>query len=399
MRLIDCSILTILNDLSIPDEKIQSIKNKYSGLKASFEATYKKILDYEIVLPNKKIKDIVQVRASGVKYILGGSNFSLYEGGGMIWSIYCYGLEIDDRDIQNTAICLLEKAEINYKSKGSSDCSAYSDVLGAVYLYYNFFKSTGNEEYFYRYRKYLNIFKKEIDSCLDWDYLTGISGAIHLLSNIYKEQQDDCLKEIILLGVEKLEYLLMKETPDSMGIAHGSTGVAVAFADIFEITKKDQYMEKSFQLLLNEGDVEAIENKSWCYGLSGILLAYANILNRAGQRFKQYGLINERFHIFLAEFMKLPSRNNLCLCHGSSGELETLNELLSKYSDLLLEKEFKSIIEKITERTKILPEINGNSLGIPLDLPLDTFMLGASGVAYTQLRLVNPSFLHWSCWM
>ncbi len=394
VRLLECSILTILKEPTIPDEDIILTKNKYNNIDDSLKNIYDELLLYEITLPNKKLKDIFQVRACDGKYFLGGSNFSLYEGGGMIWSIYCYGLAINDEYIQRTAICLLQKAEINYsKSKIKAECSAFSETFGAVYLYYNFYKSTGNMDFYDKYKSYLEQGKKNIEFCTEWDYITGISGVIHLLSNLYKEQQDVSLKEALILSKSKLEELLTNDFEEGEGLAHGRAGAALAYADIFELTKEKKYLDKVLNLLeAEDGAIEKIENKSWCNGLGGIIVASAEILNKNVLSDEQYKSIFNKFHEYFEKFINISSSNNICLCHGSSGELEILNELLESYSDLLFEKEVEKIQQRIVIMTRNIPDTTGNNLGVPLGLPLNTFMLGSSGVAYAQLRVKNSTY-------
>lgn len=400
MRLIECSILTILNDLSIPDEEIQVVENKYKSFEESFATIYEKILAYEITLPNKKIKDIVQVKANGNRYMLGGSNFSLYEGGGMIWSIYCYGLETKNIYIQHTAECLLEKAELNYNNSNSLyNCSAFSETFGAVYLYYNFYKQSGHEEYYFRYKKYLNKCIEKIENCSEWDYVTGVSGVIHLLSNLYRDQPNELLNKLIFLSADKLSDLLVKEKVRCSGIAHGLSGAAIAFADLFDVTGKIIYMDKAFQLLIEEAELEMLDTKAWCNGLGGILLAHAEALSSSTDRSKDYVTSFKRFKGLLQKFLSLPNRNNVCVCHGNSGELDLLHELLLNYSELLTKKEIETVRNRIVGMSKLIPETNGVSLGVPYGLPLDTFMMGSSGVAYTQLRVKSGSVVYPSLMM
>lgn len=392
VRLIECSMLTILNEPVIQDEYIRLESSSNFNLEDSFRTIYEEIISYEVAL-NDNMSDLFQTRIIGDKYMLSGSNFSLYEGGGLIWSLFCYGIYSEDNYIIEFAKRLLNKAEINYGNlKKETTCSPFSDTAGAMYLYYNFYFITKSKEYHSKFKVYLKKYILEIEQSLEIDYVSGVSGAIHLLSNLYRETSDSDLEKSIAIAIDKFEQLLENEMLESIGIAHGRTGIAIALMDCYDITGKYLYLEKVCNILLEDSNLSYINNKSWCNGLGGVLLVYANILTRINIDEVTYRKILFRFHKYLEKYLLLPRRNNIGLCHGSSGELETMNTLLFDYRNLLSQDELILIEKEFVELSKYVPVTNGNNLGVPLGLTMETFMTGSSGVAYTQLRIKKREF-------
>lgn len=133
------------------------------------------------------------------------------------------------------------------------------------------------------------------------------------------------------------------DTGDNASFAHGASGLATALLNAYVLTARDRFLD-GFRLAWNyeecfrNGDSwrdtrrnDGLPSAHWCHGLSGMLLARDNWLKLD----RKYDLLttDERAKLKLEiELLKHGvisyglRIDNLCLCHGVSGNLSILSQ-------------------------------------------------------------------------
>jgi lantibiotic biosynthesis protein len=252
------------------------------------------------------------------------------------------------------------------------------------------------------------------------DIISGIGGIILFLLYLYglDNKRDDLLNHAVKLGkillakAEKNENGYSWQTIDTAlrnltGYAHGASGIATAFVELYAITKGNNFLfaakeafryENSFfnQEKQNWPDFRFnnISNKpeeevcslAWCHGAPGIGLA----------RFRAYEITGDTS--FLDEALKavLVTRkyfaedmlHDYTLCHGLFGNASLLLKAASVLKDENIEKEVTDLADNCLQQFiyRNIPVPNGyhSSKESPC------FMQGNSGIGYFFLQLYDP---------
>ena len=327
------------------------------------------------------------------KALLSPINFNLYDGGGIIWLFACVGNIYKNEYYRNISKKLLDTSVMTYEYYNSKQehlkerISAFSGIGSLLYLYYNMYKLDNNENYFAKYQDTAKIIidsnyddLDNYDNSINYDFLCGISGILVLVCKIYLSSKDEMSKRIIDKYSEYLLNYLNKNDINGIGLAHGISGYVLALIMIYRTNHEELYLELANKLIRKEDEIylknqSEKENKtSWCNGETGMLIANHELLkikydkNRLA---KIYDLIKAIID------KGLYNMNNMCLCHGIYGNIEVVKKVLSEIDDVKYEIE----LDKIS-----LYDLKDIQLGLKNNFQIDTFMIGTSGIAYSELR-------------
>ena len=134
-------------------------------------------------------------------------------------------------------------------------------------------------------------------------------------------------------------------------MAHGNAGISLAYGKLYEVTKDVKYLKYLEQIIRYEhqhyNDItkdwmdyrkEDPENTSydepaaWCHGAGGILSARLELLHLPlSEGIKD--MISLDIQRALQKLKHSFSRKNLCICHGTGGNLLILKKYLKYFSD------------------------------------------------------------------
>jgi lantibiotic biosynthesis protein len=254
------------------------------------------------------------------------------------------------------------------------------------------------------------------------DVIDGIAGSIPVFLYFYGlTKKERYLQFAIKIGdallakakkePNGLSWTTMPDIQHNLtGYGHGTSGMAHAFAELYAVTKENNYLEivdeiiqyenshyqkeegnwpdfRSFAMQSNEG-VEATKptcSCAWCHGAPGIGMArlrcYAITKNDAY-------LEDAKIAIATTEKVnKIQYGFNFSLCHGLLGN----SELLCYATEVLEDNSYLDSVKTIADDlvanyimdNKILPS------GLQSTAPVLDFMLGESGMGYFLLRLYN----------
>lgn len=316
-------------------------------------------------------------------FFLTNINLDMYEGGGIIWFLACYGQLKNALIILELALKLFDTAErcfdIHKESKNIR-LSGFSGVGSIIYLSYNLFLLTNRYKYYECYKKYCNevvnlMSKLEMESndSSKYDFMCGISGLIIVLCKIYKNDCNNKLKDKIYeLKKELLNYFDIN-TAYSTGITHGISGMAYAFIVLDKTFPELDYKASVISCLRQELDIYMSKKQyglEWCHGISGLIF----VRTIAYLQWHEVELKEQLTKLFmLIDTTDITKKNN-CLCHGVRGVKESLS-----YVKKLLENDYSLEFDKIFS----LEEYDFFGLNCHT---IENFMMGTSGVAYSCLK-------------
>lgn len=405
LRLINDSILTLLSEEDFGKTSVtDSFENKY------IDSDYVKNTVYELIQDflHLEVKIADNISSLFVPHLATGKSMwriknmekDLYQYGGVILTLFYYGLEFEDNDIIESALNLLRG--LNYSTQ-SENLSVYSGEGGLLYLNYIIYSNLSTN---IRFKDEIREFKEKYMTTVDYilnnlnnkelnidsiDYMNGDLAGLYLICKIF--YQNNIPKEI-LNKIKSIENNIIEKYNRTwfkdVGFAHGNTGSALIIAELFNITKNKKLLTIIEEMLVLENsalDHVNINNakKTWCRGFTGIIYGRRLISNKVAIEFTNDSFINKYDSLLTDdEINSWLNIDNYCLCHGLYGNIEIIHKILSSDTkDIILKSNFKSF--------KQLDWFN-NQLHIQNDL----FMLGNFGIAYVLLELISdniPSIL------
>lgn len=318
----------------------------------------------------------------GERFYLTNINLDMYEGGGIIWFLACYGQLKKKPDIYKLALRLFESAEKCFDHKREYEkmrLSAFSGIGSIIYLTYNLFQLTKENIYYDYLKKYcnevMNIIPKlelNIKDISQYDFMCGVSGMIIVLCRIYQKNSDEKVKHLIDELKQKLLNSLKMNSFTETGIAHGFSGMVYALIVLDKTFSESNYKELSILYLKQELDIY-IDKKQygleWCCGVSGLIFVRA----LAYLQWNDAELKEQLSKLFtLADNIDVIKRNN-CLCHGIRGIKESLS---------IVREQFEN---NFTVNNKIFEVEEYDFFGLN-NHKIENFMMGTSGVAYSYLK-------------
>jgi type 2 lantibiotic biosynthesis protein LanM len=250
------------------------------------------------------------------------------------------------------------------------------------------------------------------------DVIAGSAGAILCLLKLHKLSGSSlALDKAILCGNHLLKmprygqkgarsWTFSKNSQTPLGgMSHGASGFALAMFSLFELTKRDDFLEAGKECLNYEKSTFSPKNNNWadlrvekqflcqwCHGAVGIGLSRLSIL-KIWDGYREEIQEDIQNSIKIAE-KNWPNRTDT-LCCGTLGSIEFLREtsrVLNKpeLADLSSHRLLEIILSsKEKGKYSIFTKDLEFSLGL---------FQGAAGIGYTALRQVNdklPNILLW----
>lgn len=289
----------------------------------------------------------------------------------------------------------------------------YCGEGSVVYAYQLLYKITGNKKYRDYADKHSAILMKCVDPDAPFDLLYGNAGAVLTLCRQYIDTGDEAyLSE----ANSVLEYLDNKRIELRQGItwyekaegnpvcsmAHGNSGVMLAYARIHTLDNTADYSDRIKQIIkyedqfydsvsgnwadLRKNREERWRTYAWCNGGVGLIAArmQADLWNdRSGEMVCD---INKVMNVI----DKLPIQSEMCLCHGNVGVYLILNKFEALFNNVLVEsilREKREVLKKhICDYLDCFPNHTVEQYGL---------MNGIAGIGIGALLMENePSFIN-----
>lgn len=360
----------------------------------SFKKFAYKMLNREVITNDIDSSTIYITSFNENELIIDVINCGLYMGGGIVHYLYTYAYVYGDviiRDFSKRLLNGLYKQISLYADDNKAMfLSVYEGYGGFLYLSYNYFKIFKDksiyEKFDYVLKKTLNhLSSYEFDNYSDFDYINGLGATINILCKLYLEEEIKSeYKKIIYQIVERYYSNLKKFNYKEVGLAHGISGICLNLSYIYRLLKNNEILDYLIKLLTDEDSLinknSNLINSSWCRGISGILLArsiiYDNIKNCDNKYISNYFNTLRKDANLSNLIEQILDINSLCLCHGISGNIDSL---------YFLEKR-QFINSSYFDKSNLFNykySIDGYQWFIGSDYEFESFMLGKSGVLYS----------------
>ncbi|EPC6172729.1 type 2 lanthipeptide synthetase LanM [Enterococcus faecalis] len=381
--------------------------NIYSNEKINKNNVITSELDYksqaEIIIQSileeslLKVEDdyyLMQLVNSEECVFLSPTGHSLYDGLGIILTVLSYGYLNNNKYYMETATKLIKQllpdknhiADYIEAYGDEINVSAYNGIGSLVYIIYNFYKATKEQffkELFYEIIKVLN--KISLNN-KDIEYLNGYSSTVLLISNLLEEIEDDKESYLLMEVFSKLEvnfynnYKSFLRSQDTIGLAHGADGLAIAVACFYKHSRNQIWLVVLNNMFISSKRNNFTTNRnSWCRGLSGHIFAWDLISKKLVDIEEAVRLINSINNV-IDENKKLVLKdiwnvNGFSLCHGLMGNILIIDRLFNGDCNLV-----SSVIDKV--------DFTKPSLGIIYsNLENESLMIGKSGLVLALLNI------------
>lgn len=396
-HIINLSYMTLIKDIIKKPADIGNSAEYYENFMQGAKSIFDNISKNILIDPDSEKQDLYIIRLGDHCQSLQGLDMSLYEGGGLIWSMYCYARETENNQLMKQCLALLESAEDKQdKMAVLESTSVYAGIGSAVYILFNIYMDTGDPKYYKLCEKYLRKISERLDTIESIDYMHGISGYVVLLSKMLEKEKHDYLLRIFEKSCEILCKLMKCYRTETAGIAHGSSGVALALSFLVKHTCDRSYLKSIEKILCDEKNYVEKDNMFWCRGTAGSALAKAQILKNLKDMCNDsiYLNIKKEFDKEIGLLLEYRSgeNDNLCLCHGLYGYYDVMNSIICNEKEILTEHISKALIRKMEVVKDRLIKITEKRLWLTSDYMLETFMLGSSGPAYAMLRMHHNKY-------
>lgn len=329
----------------------------------------------------------------------------------------------------NQALSLAEKRASNQTA------SFYSGLTGLAFVLTKVARTTGRDSLLERARQILLPLRDEVLDPIAIDVVSGSAGAIPAL--LYLAKALDC-PELLELADMHGQHLLARATvggqdlastiswqtsrnedePHLNGYSHGSSGIATALLELYQVTQGPDYLQAVHAALRFERaqlnrevgnwpdhrvppsgrkDNGMSFSLAWCHGAPGLGLArlrQSQILSTNSEVKEDLEIAISTTERALAQAWKL-GRRNFSLCHGDAGNAD----LLIQASHDLRRPNLMEVAEQVGQNgiQHILKEGRPWPCGNSGVGETPSLMLGTAGISHFYLRLYDavkvPSIL------
>ncbi|MTD38403.1 type 2 lantipeptide synthetase LanM [Erwinia sp. CPCC 100877] len=337
-------------------------------------------------------KDIEE--SSPDNYVVNVMNENFYDG---ITGMYLYFSELYHalaqprfKEAYELAEALVLKLEEDYVDSISAFYGSFAAVYPLLYSYrYNHNpKLLATAEAIAE--KYMAHFDPEAFTGYDW---TGgiasiVKGFVHLYEETGQERYFDFAKRVLLT----IDLAEIKQG----GFAHGYSGVIYAANSLLKLQPNSEIEWLIKECLVKERttfdpvqngwlDLRPIPpqlNDLWCYGATGIGLAYLDLYESG---FNDARLATE-IQIAAERLLRQEKRDD-CLCHGNFGDLAFLMEY--QQSSLATATQKEQIQQKIEKAAAQIKAGKYTFEGLPT-IPKYGLFTGLAGIGHQILRMAVP---------
>lgn len=266
-----------------------------------------------------------------------------------------------------------EKTAEDKRSGVPGHTGAFTGEGSVVYTYLLLYEITGEERFLTWAKRHAEIVEGmwETERCMD--YLSGLAGALTVFSKLFRASGKARYLETAMKMGERIwercetaeggaGWRLLEGVMPLAGMAHGNSGLILAFGHLLELTKDMRYVSRIKELLAYENSLyengnwkdlrhpEGIRfcNNAWCHGAAGILLSRLKLKQCSIPDFSEWIIrdLERCRQIFLEE----EEPEELCLCHGLAGNYLALGIYLQQETDSELEREYGNLGERILKR-------------------------------------------------
>lgn len=236
-----------------------------------------------------------------------------------------------------------------------------------------------------------------LDDVKENDLLSGKAGIIVAMTMLYEVTDVKKYLNIAIHVAEKLMKTAVKQEkgiawPEEeqralAGMAHGNSGIAVAFAWLYHFTGDEKYKQIITEAIQYEDTLYSAELNNWfdmrsesrkdtigwCHGSPGILLSRLKIRQMTNLSEKKIWTFSERkvYKDIVKQISDKIFQNkkmDMCLCHGQAGIMWILEDIDDNFKNLkIVDREIKG---RLSEKNILNPG----------------FMMGLSGIGYWMLR-------------
>ena len=264
-----------------------------------------------------------------------------------------------DRELFRCTDCLAENG-------GPRVFGAMSGEYSLVYRYQYLYGLTGEERYLdYAGRHLALLDGKEPQDA--FDLLAGLGGmAIVWLNQWQLGGGQKCLETAGRM-LDRLSAFVQKEAAQEHteflpGMAHGWSGLLMAFQRYASLTGSSRYEDAILLALKMENDWyrpefgnwedihrgEPMDTVAWCHGAAGILLCRMELMESGCP---EIAAIASRDAARAAEkIQSMPLRKGYCLCHGNLGNIAILKTYAQPGRDAALKKRCTDYMRAVAEQ-------------------------------------------------
>lgn len=242
-----------------------------------------------------------------------------------------------------------------------------------VATYLLLYEVTGEERFLVWAKRHAELVEGMWETEQSMDYLSGLAGAVEVFAGLFRSSGEKrYLETAVRMGEEIWKncdameagagWCLLEGVMPLAGMAHGNSGLILAFSHLLELTKDRRYEERIRELLAYEESLyengnwkdlrhpEGLRfcNNAWCHGAAGILLSRLR-LKQCGFP-DDSGMVERDIGRCKQVFLEKMEPEELCLCHGLAGNYLALGKYLQLETDPELEKEYGELGERILRR-------------------------------------------------
>ncbi len=282
---------------------------------------------------------------------------------------YCHIFDLTIRKLQ----CYTEGSKGKIPDKEMGYTGAFLGEGSVVFTYLLLYEITGEKEFLAWAKRHAEIVEGIWEMEQSMDYLTGLSGAVIVFLKLFRlSGKKRYLETAVRMGERIWEgcvtagsgagWCVIRGNGPLVGMAHGNSGLILAFSHLLELTWDGRYEERIRKLLEYEDSLYEngnwkdlrhpgglrLCNNAWCHGAAGILLSRIK-----GAKYGSQNIAEQMGHdlecckkVFLEE----EEPEELCLCHGMAGNYLALGQYLRSEKDRALEKERRALSERILAR-------------------------------------------------
>ena len=259
------------------------------------------------------------------------------------------------------------------RGRESGHTGAFVGESSVVYTYLLLREITGEGRFLTWAKRQAEIVEGiwETEKCMD--LLSGLAGAVTVFAKLFRASGEKRYLETAVRMGEKIwescetaegkaGWRLLEGVKPLAGMAHGNSGLILAFGYLLDLTKDRRYVRRIKELLTYEDSLfengnwkdlrhpqgVRVCNNAWCHGAAGILLSRLK-LKQCGFP-DDSGAVKRDIDRCKQIFLEETEPEELCLCHGLAGNYLALGQYLQSEADPELEKEYGELGGRILKR-------------------------------------------------
>ncbi len=308
----------------------------------------------------------------------------------------------------------IEDGKRSFKSLGG-----FSGLGGVIYAFTHLAGLLNQTELLDEAESMLEIVPELLKRDRLFDIVGGAAGCLTALLGLNRLRPSE---RTLKVTIECGEHLLANAKPMGRGAAwqiddfadvpltgfsHGATGIAYALLELFAATGDGRFRQTALEALEYERSLFSVESANWpdlrklknadgsdkessekprfvwawCHGAAGAALGRIKILpiyNDEALSAEAEAATRSTLHYGMG--------GNHSLCHGSLGNLETLQMASEMFADSQLAQTVNLLASAIVESF----EAHGWVCGNPINVESPGLMTGLAGIGYQLLRLAEP---------